>query len=55
MDWVGRDLKGQLVPISLPWAGLPTTKSGTKIFPDYSTLITVAGIPVGLIAPSLCT
>ena len=28
MTWVGRDLKDHLVPTPLPWAGLPTTKSG---------------------------
>jgi len=30
MAWFGRDLKEHPVPISLPWEGLPTTKSGTR-------------------------
>jgi len=30
MTWVGRDLKDPPVPTPLPWAGLPTTKSGTR-------------------------
>ena len=28
MVWVGRDLKGHLVPIPLPWAGTPSTRPG---------------------------
>jgi len=30
MAWVGRDLKDHLFPNPLLWAGLPTTKSGTR-------------------------
>jgi len=28
MAWIGRNLKDNLVPTPLPWAGLPTTGSG---------------------------
>jgi len=30
MAWIGRELKEHSVPTSLPWTGLPTTKSGSR-------------------------
>lgn len=28
MVWIGKHLKDQLIPIALPWAGIPITKPG---------------------------